>query len=203
MPRVGLKLEAGGKRGLARVADANAEEAVEVEELRRGQRVDVIFIVEGVEHFDPGYDAEALAEMDRAGDAEVESEEGVVFAEMITAAIDAVDKPSVGVGDAARRAAGSEVGNVGDGLSGMRLHAHVGVKTPREIGDGVEIELVALVAVGVGVFRGEVMKIGVAEGERIALVGVVVFVYRVGVVGVEEEMVAHALPEADGSTTIK
>jgi len=44
-------------------------------ERRRRQRVDVVLVVKGVEHFDLGHDTETLAEMDWAGDAEVECEE--------------------------------------------------------------------------------------------------------------------------------
>ncbi len=61
----------------------------------------------------------------------------------------------------------------------------------------------AFVAVRVGIFRREVEEIRIAEGERIALVGVVIVVLRVGVVGIEEEAVAHALAHADCDAAIE
>lgn len=66
MPRLGLELQADRKLGLPRVAHANAEEAVEVEELRRRQRIHVVLVVEGVEHLELGHDAETFAEMEWA-----------------------------------------------------------------------------------------------------------------------------------------
>src|SRR5712672_752547 len=124
---------------------------------RRRQRVDVVLVVKGVEHFDLGHDTETLAEMDWTGDAEVECEESVVFAEMVTAAILAVDKASVGVGGAARRSRRRQSEVICYGLSGVGLHADIGVKAPRQIRDGVEVEFVALVAIGVGILRFEVV----------------------------------------------
>ena len=113
------------------------------------------------------------------------------------------DEACEGILLAARSAGAVPVDVVRDGLCGMRLHADVALETPRQIGDGVEIELVALVAIGVGIFGGEVEQIRVAEGERIALVGVVILVDGISVVGVEEEAVAHALAQADRKTAIE
>ncbi len=141
--------------------------------------------------------------MDWAGDAEVECEESVVLAEMVTAAILAVDKASVGVGGAARRSRRRQSEVIRYGLSGVGLHADIGVKAPRQIRDGVEVEFVALVAIGVGILRFEVVEIGISKSERVALVGVVIFIDGISIVGVEEETMAHALAEAEGDATIE
>ena len=57
-----LEFEVDGELCLARIADANAE--VEVEELRREERVDVVLVVERVEHFDFRNEGIALADAD-------------------------------------------------------------------------------------------------------------------------------------------
>src|SRR5437764_13051506 len=69
-----------GQLQLPRVADALAEEAVEVEETRRRERIDVVRVVEGIEHLDDGDERLALAEAERALQTPVEGEELVVFA---------------------------------------------------------------------------------------------------------------------------
>ena len=51
-PRSHLKLEAHRQLRLPRIPYAYAQEPVEVEELWRRQRIHVVFVVEGVEHFD-------------------------------------------------------------------------------------------------------------------------------------------------------
>src|SRR4030095_16448093 len=78
-----------------------------------------------------------------------------------------------------------------------------GVEVCGEVRGSVEIEAMAFVAIRVGIFGREVEKISVAEREGIALVGIVVVIFRIGVVGVEEETVAHALPETDRQTAIQ
>src|SRR5262249_15736501 len=125
--------------------------------------------------------------MDRAGDAEVEREEAIVLAKRVAASIKAALKARFG----------------SDGLSGVRLHTSVCVEAEREVRDGIEIEFVLFVAVGIRVFTCEIKEVRVTEGERIALVGVVVQVFRVGIVGIEEEAVAHALAHADRKTAIE
>jgi len=86
-----------------RVSDANAEEAVEVKELRRGQRVDVVLVVEGVEDFN-AWDQLPLVvvEADGTCDAKVGDEEFVVLAEMVATAVDTVDEAGLRVVNAAR-----------------------------------------------------------------------------------------------------
>src|ERR1051325_8105873 len=82
--------EADRELRLARVAVANPEEAVEVEKLRRGQRVDIVGVVESVEHFELGDEGIPFAETERPCDAEVEGEEGVILAQRIASGIHAV-----------------------------------------------------------------------------------------------------------------
>src|SRR5216683_5568989 len=87
-----LELEAHGQLRLARITHADAEETVEVEESRSAQRVHVVLVVEGVEHFDLRDKLQALAEMERAVDAEVEGNEGVVLAQRVTPLIHTAHK---------------------------------------------------------------------------------------------------------------
>src|SRR5918911_3550758 len=120
--------ELDGQLHLPRVADALAEEAVEVEETRRRERVDVVRVVEGVEHLDDGDERLALAEAERALQAPVEGEELVVLARRV----------------AVRRRAHAPR----DRLRAARLHAGVAFEAPRQLRVRVEVELVADVAVG-------------------------------------------------------
>src|SRR5947207_15235225 len=85
----------------------------------------------------------------------------------------------------------------------MRLHADAGMETPREVGNCVSIEFVAFVTVGVGIFRRKVKEVCITEGKGVALVGIIVLVDGISVVSVEEEVMTHALPHAEGHTPIK
>src|ERR1700675_302012 len=85
----------------------------------------------------------------------------------------------------------------------MSLHADVGIEAPRQVGYGIEIEFVFFIAIGIRVFLGEVKQVGVPERKRVALVGVVVEILGVGVIGVEEEAVAHALTQTNGGSAVE
>src|SRR5258708_27813633 len=73
------------------IAYALAQEAIEVEEPRCYQRVDIVFVVEAVEHLDHRNQRIAIAEVERPYGAPIEGEEAVVFAQVIAAAVDAAD----------------------------------------------------------------------------------------------------------------
>ena len=194
---------------LARIADANAEEPVEVEELWRRQRVHVVLVVEGVEHLDSGNELHAFAKADGAICAEVERKEHVVLAEVVAPAVDSRaaagrnHKPSRRILKAAGRSGTRAVDVVGNGFGRMRLHADIGMEAPGEVGNCVSIEFVAFVAVGVGIFRSKVKEVRITEGKGIALVGIIVLVDGISVVSVEEEVMTQALPHAEGDTAIE
>src|ERR1700682_6687165 len=105
--------------------------------------------------------------MKRPVESQVESEEGIVFSEMVASAVHIVHESRCRIGDAARRAAGAIVGrlNIGDWLCGMRLNPDVAMKTPGQVCNGVGIELVRFVAVRQGIFRCQVEEIGVKKTE--------------------------------------
>src|SRR5215471_14761991 len=147
--RRSLEFQAHGQLGLARVAHPDAQKAIEVKQSRRSQRTNIVLVVEQVEYLDLRKDSKAFADAEPSRNTEVECEKGIVFAQVVASTVGAVYKPGVRVGDAARRSRRSLVCDIGDGLRGMCLHAYIGVKTPRQIGHGVKIELVALIAVGV------------------------------------------------------
>src|SRR5262249_1047449 len=86
--RTELELDPHRQLRLSRIADAHAQEAVEVEQLRRGQRVHVVGVAEGVEHFQLRHECEPFADAEPARHAEVEGEERIVLAQMVAAAID-------------------------------------------------------------------------------------------------------------------
>src|SRR5262245_13063008 len=76
----GSECELGGQLQLARVADSLAQVAVEVEQPRRGQRVDQILVVEGVEHLDGRDERVTFGEAEDSRQPPVEREVCVVFA---------------------------------------------------------------------------------------------------------------------------
>src|SRR5215475_6579583 len=71
------------------VADALAQEAVEVEEPGRRQRVDVVPVVEGVEHLEAGNDLRT-SQLERTLETPIEREVLVVLPIPVTSAVDIV-----------------------------------------------------------------------------------------------------------------
>src|SRR6266481_984693 len=138
---------------LPRIADALAQEPIKVEEGRRAQGVDIVLVVERVEQLQLRRERHVLTKFERTLDTEIKREVSVVFAQMIAAAIDAVYESRNRIIHAAWRARFGPIRIVRNGLCGVRLHAEVQVETPGKIGDGIEIESMTLVAIGIGVFR--------------------------------------------------
>lgn len=88
-----LEDEAERKLSLPRITDTDAQEAAEIEERRGTQRIEIVGVVEGIEHLDARNKRElAVVELEGTSHTEVEHEEGIVFAKMVAAAIDAVDE---------------------------------------------------------------------------------------------------------------
>src|SRR6186713_1352680 len=79
------------KLHLAWIADAGPQEAVEVEERRGRQRVDVVRVVERVEHLDGRRDRHARVQAERPRQTPIEAEVLVVLAQRVASEIDAVD----------------------------------------------------------------------------------------------------------------
>jgi hypothetical protein len=73
-------------------------------------------------------------------DAEVESKKRVVFPLGVPAKVHAIYK--------ARRGCNR--------LSRMRLHPHVGLKSPRQIGDGIKVKFVPFIAIRVPILRSQI-----------------------------------------------
>ena len=75
-----LERELNRQLHLPRIAHALPQEPVKVKQSRRHERVDVVGVVEGIEHLDDRNDREALVEFDRPLNAPVKREVFVVFA---------------------------------------------------------------------------------------------------------------------------
>ena len=100
------EVEAHGQLRLPRIAHTIAQKAVKVEQPWGRQRIDVVLVVEGVEHLELGDDSHALAEVERSCHAKVKCEVAVVFAQVIPSAVDdgpawAGQKPMLRIGRAA------------------------------------------------------------------------------------------------------
>ena len=89
---------------LQRIADSNTEKSAEVKEGRRTEWVDIVGVIEGVEYFGPWNKFVSVMELEGPGKTKVQNEEGVVFAKMVAAAVDSVDKACKRVVGAAGRA---------------------------------------------------------------------------------------------------
>ena len=112
---------------LPRIAHTLPQEPVEVKQSRRDKRVDVVGVVEGIEHLDDRNDREAFVELDRPLNAPVKREVLVVFAR----------------GVAIRCRASSRR----DRLGRSSLHAEVSFKSPTHLDKRKEVELVTDVAI--------------------------------------------------------
>src|SRR5262245_13644713 len=200
--------ELHGKLQLPRITHALAQEAIEIEQSRRYQRVDVVVVVEGVEHLQHRNQRVAVAEFNGADHAPVEGEVFSVLAQVVPAAVNSGHDASERVAFAAGWSgcvtqSVSAEGVHRNRLCGAGLHADVHFEGLGQAGVGEEVELVLDVAIREGVVAIEVEAVESAIGERIALVGVVVEVLRVNVISLELEAVAELLARADGDTTVE
>ena len=135
---------------LSRIADTLSQEPVEVEESRRDERVDIVRVVEGIEHLDDRNYREAFVEFKWPLNAPVEREVLVVFAQRV----------AIGGSAHGRR----------DRLGGSGLHAEISLESPTHLDEGEKIKLVTDVAIGIGVVELQVVDIKRAIGKRIAFV---------------------------------
>ena len=152
---------------LPRVADAGPEESVEIEKRRRRERVDVVGVVERVEHLRRRNHLNAAAEAEGPGQPPIETEVRIVFPQGVASEIDAVH-------DAWRRR---------NRLRAARLRARVELDASRDLEVAVQVELVSDVAIRQRVIERQVVEIERPIAERVALVLIVVLVLREHVVG--------------------
>src|SRR5262249_16114629 len=88
-----LESEFQRKLRLYRIAHALAQEAIKVEQPRRHQRVDVVLVVEAVEHLKHRDQRITISEFDWPGSSPVKRKETVIFAQMIAPAVDSIHYP--------------------------------------------------------------------------------------------------------------
>ena len=132
---------------LERVSHAGPQKTIEVEQRRSTQRVDIVGVVEGVEELDARNELVLVADLERAVDAEVEYEEGVVFALVIAAAVDAVDEACRRIVAAARCAGAGTEDIVRLRFGGVLLDTEGALDAEGQISESVGVELVRFVAV--------------------------------------------------------
>ena len=89
---------------------------------------------------------------------------------MVASAIYTIHETRSRIVDTAWRTGAGPGRVVGNRLGGVSLHTHITRETARKFRICIEVESVPLVAVGWGVFSRQVIEIGIAEGEGIALV---------------------------------
>src|SRR4030095_13815108 len=144
---------------LPRVADALAQEAVEVEEAGRRQRVHVIRVVEGVEHLETRNDL-STSQLERTLEAPVEREVLVVLPIPVTSTIVIVQN----------------TGRRRDRLRRAPLSADVQQKLIRQFGVGGDVELVPNVAIRWPVVLAQVVEVERSIRERVAFVRVILHI---------------------------
>src|SRR5262245_38495275 len=145
---------------LSWISDARAKKAVEVEERWRRQRIDIVRVVERVEHLQSRADLGASADAEWSTDPPVEAEVRVVLAKRVSSPVDAA------LDARARRKR----------LRGPSLRAHVQFDFLRQFEIAEEVDLVPDVSIREGVIERQVREVERAIRERVALVRVVVFV---------------------------
>src|SRR5215472_2111188 len=188
-----LESELNRKLGLQRITYALAQEAVEIEQPRRDQRVDVVLVVKAVEHLNHWGERVTVAKVDWPERTPIKGEEAVVFAKVIAAAINAVDHPGKRIVGAAGSAAPGSQGIVGNWLRSVSLDARVELKTGRQFAGGIKVEFVTAVAVRKSVVFAEIEAIEVAEGEWVTFVGIIIHVFRQHVIPFHLETATEAL----------
>src|SRR5579859_2101865 len=159
------------------IAHSLAQEPVKIEQARGHQRVDVVAIVESVEHFNHRCQHVAISEVERPKGTPVKGEEAIVFTQVVATAINAVHYTRQRITRAARRPGAIAQRIVRDRLGCVGLDASAELETSGQPGVRVKIEFVTAIAVREGVVLAEVELVEVAEGERIAFVGIVVKVF--------------------------
>src|SRR5262249_31717649 len=118
---------------LARIAHALTQEAVEIEQPRRYQRVDVVVVVERVEHLNRRNHRIPLVEPDRPQQPPIEREVLIVLSETVAVC------------------RGPHVGR--DRLRAASLDPEIAVYAPEHLHVGIEVELVPDVAVRKGIIQ--------------------------------------------------
>src|SRR5262245_60121974 len=129
-----LESELNRELGLQRIAYALAQEAVEIEQPRRDQRVDVVLVVKAVEHLHHRRQSVTVAKVDWPERTPIKGEEAVVFAKVIATAINAVHDPSLRVVGTAGSASPCSQRIVGNWLRGVSLDARTELKPGRQFG---------------------------------------------------------------------
>ncbi len=169
---------------MSRISDAASQETTEVEQWRPNGRVDTVDGVEGIEHLDNRADRVALTEPERSLQTPVEREVLVALSQRV-----------------ARETAGGAIRRLR--LRGSGLHARAKLEAPGQVEVGIEVETVTNVSVGERVVKLQIVDIEGAVGERVALIGVIVLVFRERVVPLKLEAAAEALSHSDREPSVE
>ena len=123
------KLEGQSHRqlNLPRIANTLSQEPVEVKQAWRSKWIDIVGVVEGIEHLEHRNDREAFVQFDRPLDSPIKREILIVFAQSV----------AVSSSSHCRR----------DRLSRASLNAEVSIKSPAQVNEGEEVELVTNIAI--------------------------------------------------------
>src|SRR5262249_17329175 len=132
-----LESELQRKLSLQRIAHPLAQETVKIEQSRRHQRINVVLIVEAVEHLKHRDERVTIAKFDRSGGSPIKGEEPVIFAQVITSAVYAVHHAREGVVGTARSACACTQRIVGNRLGGMGLNSRAELEAGRQLSRGI------------------------------------------------------------------
>src|SRR5204863_6396757 len=112
---------------LSRISDSDSQKAIEVEQPRRRQRVDVVFVVERVEHLESGQQRDPIPKLDRPRESPIKRKVFVVLASCI-----AIIRRSC---------------SRGDRLRGASLDSRIQLKAPADLRIVVEVEFVTDISI--------------------------------------------------------
>src|SRR5215468_2070200 len=180
------ELEPDRQLRLTRVSNANAQETVKVKQRRCHERVDIVLVVDGVEHFDRWDERIAFSKMDWTSRAPVKRNVFVVFPCRIPLA-----------------AEGGVASSRSNGLRRMGLQARIKIEAARQFKVAEEIEFMTFVAVREAIIQRRIGGKQAAIREGVALVGIVVQVFGDNVVPLELEAIAEVLAHADGQAAVE
>src|SRR5262245_16853262 len=185
--------ELRGQLQLARVAHSLAQEAVEVEQRHRGQWVDQVLVVEGVEHLDGRDDRVTFGEAEDPRQSPVEREKFVVLAQRV----------AVGGRANARSTRSNLCLARGAGLRAAGLDTRVGFKAPGQIAVQDESEFVVDVAIRTSIIGLQIVEAERAISERVAFVRIVVAVSGQRIVPIELEPSAEPFAHSNYEAAIE
>src|ERR1700730_12542210 len=161
---------------LSGIAHTLPQESVEIEQARRTERIDVVLVVEGIEHLDDRGQRVPLTKLEGTLYPPIEREVLIVFAQRVAVC------------------GGAHIWC--DRLRASCLDPEGTLEAPAHLHERIEVELVPNVTIRESIVQAEVEKCQRAISEGIALVRIIILIFRKHIVPFELISLAHAFAHA-------